>query len=93
MNIPYNFIYNIIRNDEISTLIDDIINRLDTDINDENFDDDLTQCINDSIIYYDDQWALLKWVYLTDIENANYYEALETIESYIRIIIKRYINR
>lgn len=57
----------------ISELIYDVIDRID----DINNDDELIDSINDTIIYYDDQWDIMRHYFYGEPEKANFNDAMD----------------
>ena len=91
MHIPYNYINSILKDDDFSSIVTAIIDRLDNyDTENDEFDEELYQCISDELIYYDDQWTILKYYYYNDIQNADFNQALENLYCTIAVIIKKY---
>ena len=86
-NIPYNYIYSIVQDDDIASIIDRIISRME---NKNDIYDEIINSINDELIWYEDHWNVLKFYYYTDIRNANYDEALDNLVSLIATIINKY---
>lgn len=91
MYIPYNYLYNIYEDDDFCGILQNIIDRIDEkEILNNDLYELISQAIDDEIIYFDDEWTILKFYYYNDIRNANYYTAIETLETSIATIIKKF---
>ena len=65
------------QNIDYSLVIADLIYSIIDRMEDINNDDSLIDEINDYIIYYDDQWDIMRHYFYSEIEKANFNDAMD----------------
>ena len=78
---------------DVSAIADDIVTRVDFDnINEDNLWDELLSAMDDSLIYTEDQWSIIK--FYCSPSNANFSYAMEEFENELyNIIVSNIITK
>lgn len=64
---------------EFLDLVANVLNRIEFDCSDEEFDDEIWSVIDDELIYYKDQWTVIQHYQLP--KDANFGEAMDEFSS------------